>query len=93
MYGAPFDVPPPLVTVFQSHFPLDGKTFPCGMCWTVGKGISRDFKSGPGKGAGEGLGAGRVFYFRPGHETIPTYFDPNVRQVLKNAVLWCGKRT
>jgi trehalose utilization protein len=33
-------------------------------------------------------GAGNVFYFRPGHETYPSYYDPNVRQVLRNAVKW-----
>ena len=33
-------------------------------------------------------GAGNVFYFRPGHETYPTYHDPNVQTVLKNAVRW-----
>ena len=33
-------------------------------------------------------GAGRVFYFQPGHETYPTYHDPNIRQVLRNAVHW-----
>jgi trehalose utilization protein len=33
-------------------------------------------------------GAGRIFYFRPGHETYPTYHDPTVRQVLRNAVRW-----
>ena len=33
-------------------------------------------------------GAGNVFYFRPGHETYPTYFDANVKLVLKNAVHW-----
>jgi trehalose utilization protein len=33
-------------------------------------------------------GAGKVFYFRPGHETYPTYHDPNVRLVLANAVRW-----
>lgn len=33
-------------------------------------------------------GAGRVFYFQPGHETYPTYHDRTVRQVLRNAVLW-----
>jgi trehalose utilization protein len=33
-------------------------------------------------------GAGKVFYFRPGHETYPTYHDPNVQRVLHNAVLW-----
>lgn len=33
-------------------------------------------------------GAGKVFYFRPGHETYPTYRDANVRRVLANAVRW-----
>lgn len=33
-------------------------------------------------------GAGKVFYFRPGHETYPTYHDDNVKRVLKNAVHW-----
>ena len=33
-------------------------------------------------------GNGRIFYFRPGHETYPTYFDPNVRRVIANAVRW-----
>jgi len=33
-------------------------------------------------------GAGNVFYFRPGHETYPTYHDENVKTVLLNAVKW-----
>ncbi|WP_404402591.1 ThuA domain-containing protein [Pelagibacterium halotolerans] len=33
-------------------------------------------------------GAGNIFYFRPGHETYPTYFDKTVGQVLRNAVNW-----
>jgi trehalose utilization protein len=33
-------------------------------------------------------GAGSVFYFRPGHETYPTYHDNNIRTVLRNAVHW-----
>lgn len=33
-------------------------------------------------------GAGNVFYFRPGHETYPTYHDKNVQLVLSNAVRW-----
>jgi trehalose utilization protein len=35
-------------------------------------------------------GAGRVFYFRPGHETYPTYHDANVQRVLANAVRWAA---
>jgi trehalose utilization protein len=33
-------------------------------------------------------GAGNIFYFRPGHETYPTYHNPVVGQVLRNAVNW-----
>ncbi|MBE34394.1 MAG: trehalose utilization protein ThuA [Opitutaceae bacterium] len=33
-------------------------------------------------------GNGKIFYFRPGHETYPTYFDKNVRRVIANAVDW-----
>lgn len=33
-------------------------------------------------------GNGRIFYFRPGHEIYPTYFDPNVRRVIANAIEW-----
>ena len=33
-------------------------------------------------------GHGRIFYFRPGHETYPTYHDQNVQRVIHNAVHW-----
>ncbi len=33
-------------------------------------------------------GAGNVFYFRPGHETYPTYHDANVQRVIANGVRW-----
>ena len=35
-------------------------------------------------------GAGKIFYFRPGHETYPTYHHPTVQQVLRNAVKWAA---
>lgn len=37
-------------------------------------------------------GHGRVFYFRPGHETYPIYYDANVRKVLANAARWAAQR-
>lgn len=33
-------------------------------------------------------GSGKVFYFRPGHETLPTYYQAEVQQVIYNAVMW-----
>lgn len=33
-------------------------------------------------------GAGNVFYFRPGHETYPTYHNADVQRVLLNAAKW-----
>jgi trehalose utilization protein len=35
-------------------------------------------------------GRGRIFYFRPGHETYPIYHDQNVQRVLANAVRWAA---
>jgi trehalose utilization protein len=35
-------------------------------------------------------GYGRIFYFRPGHETFPTYHDPIVQRVIANAVRWAA---
>ncbi|MQM40292.1 hypothetical protein KBTX_04339 [wastewater metagenome] len=38
-------------------------------------------------------GKGKIFYFRPGHETYPTYFDPGIQRVLINAVQWARSAT
>jgi len=35
-------------------------------------------------------GKGKVFYFRPGHETFPIYYDENILRVLANAVRWAA---
>ncbi len=35
-------------------------------------------------------GNGKIFYFRPGHESYPIYFNPVVRRVLRNAVRWAA---
>ena len=33
-------------------------------------------------------GNGRIFYFRPGHETYPTYHNAQVQRVIANGVRW-----
>lgn len=35
-------------------------------------------------------GSGKVFYFRPGHETYPTYYNQQIQQVIINAVKWAA---
>jgi trehalose utilization protein len=35
-------------------------------------------------------GAGKIFYFRPGHETYPTYHDKNVLRVIENSIRWAA---
>jgi trehalose utilization protein len=35
-------------------------------------------------------GRGRIVYFRPGHETHPTYHDANVLRVIANAARWAA---
>ena len=35
-------------------------------------------------------GQGKVFYFRPGHETYPIYHQPEILQVIVNAVRWAA---
>ncbi len=38
------------------------------------------------------VGNGRVFYFRPGHETYPVFKQPEPLRVIENAVRWLGAR-
>ncbi len=35
-------------------------------------------------------GLGKVFYFRPGHETLPIYYNEHVLQVIYNGVKWAA---
>lgn len=36
------------------------------------------------------IGEGKVFYFRPGHETYPVFKQPEIIQVIANACRWLG---
>ena len=37
-------------------------------------------------------GHGRIFYFRPGHETYPIYHNEQIQKVITNAVRWAKPR-
>ncbi|MEC0231829.1 MULTISPECIES: ThuA domain-containing protein [Paenibacillus] len=38
-------------------------------------------------------GNGKIFYFRPGHETYRTYYNEQIRRVISNAVHWAAPTT
>lgn len=38
------------------------------------------------------VGKGRVFYFQPGHESYPIYFQPEIRQIFINGVQWLAPK-
>ena len=35
-------------------------------------------------------GKGRIFYFRPGHETYPIFYNEQIQRVIANGVKWCA---
>ena len=38
------------------------------------------------------VGKGRVFYFQPGHEGYPIYFQDDIRQIFRNGVQWAASK-
>jgi trehalose utilization protein len=38
-------------------------------------------------------GRGRIFYFSPGHEEYPVYYQPEIRHIIANAVRWAYQET
>ena len=38
-------------------------------------------------------GYGKAFYFQPGHETYPIYYNENIQKIIKNAVRWAAPHT
>jgi trehalose utilization protein len=35
-------------------------------------------------------GYGRIFYFQPGHEEYPIYYDETIRLILRNSADWAA---
>lgn len=35
-------------------------------------------------------GYGKIFYFSPGHESFPIYYQPEILQIIRNAVRWAA---
>jgi trehalose utilization protein len=75
-YGDPFEVPTPDTVIFDGIYTLP------------------DGKTG--EHAQQGMvwqvGKGRVFYFQPGHEGYPIYFQDDIRQIFRNGVQWVASK-
>ena len=69
--------------MYGEHFDIPPPETLVFVSWFAGGEVFRS-------GACYARGAGKVFYFRPGHETYPTYFNPEVRRVIANAVRWAA---
>ena len=38
-------------------------------------------------------GYGKIYYFQPGHETYPIYYNKNIKKIIKNAIVWAKPHT
>jgi len=71
----------PAEEVYCEHFDIPAPDDLVFVTWAPGGEIFRS-------GCCWHRGLGRVFYFQPGHETYPIYYDPNIQRVITNAVRW-----
>lgn len=80
--GEHFDIPEE--EMYGEHFDIPAPDTLVFVSWFQGGEVFRS-------GACYQRGRGKVFYFRPGHETYPTYYQPEVQRVITNAVRWAAQ--
>ena len=71
----------PNVEMYGEHFDIPDPDELILISWFEGGEVFRS-------GAVWHRGRGRVFYFRPGHETYPIFYNEQVLKVLENGVRW-----
>ena len=79
--GVPESFVLPHSEMYGEPFDLPGDGQVITMSWYEGGNVFRS-------GMAFQRGAGRIFYFSPGHETYPIYHDSNVLTILGNAIRW-----
>ncbi|MDT3994141.1 ThuA domain-containing protein [Mammaliicoccus fleurettii] len=73
--------------MYGEHFDIPAPDETVFISWFEGGEVFRS-------GATFKRGNGKIFYFRPGHESYPTYYNKEIQQVIKNAVEWaCNRNT
>ncbi|QXE01006.1 ThuA domain-containing protein [Terribacillus sp. DMT04] len=73
----------PQEEMYGEHFDIPEPDHTLFISWFEGGEVFRS-------GCTYNRGKGKIFYFRPGHETYPTYYDKNVQTVICNAVEWAA---
>ena len=79
--GVPESFVIPHSEMYGEPFDLPGDGQSITMSWYEGGNVFRS-------GMAFQRGAGKIFYFSPGHETYPIYHDRNVLTILGNAIRW-----
>ncbi|GHO43661.1 ThuA domain-containing protein [Ktedonospora formicarum] len=69
--------------MYGEHFDIPAPETLVFISWFTGGEVFRS-------GACYTRGRGKIFYFRPGHETLPTYHHSDVQRVIVNAVNWAA---
>lgn len=73
----------PAEEMYGEHFDIPQPETLVFVSWFTGGEIFRS-------GCCYSRGAGKIFYFRPGHETYPTYHNPDVLRVIANGTRWAA---
>ena len=73
----------PAVEMYGEHFDIPAPDTLVFISWFKGGEVFRS-------GCCYHRGRGKIFYFRPGHETHPIYYQAEVQQVIANAARWAA---
>lgn len=79
--GLPEYIELPHVEMYGEHFDIPQPDQLVFISWFQGGEVFRS-------GCCWSRGKGKIFYFRPGHETFPIYYNEHVQKVIYNGVRW-----
>ena len=83
--GLPTDFVVPNTEMYGEHFDIPTPDDLVFISWYKGGEVFRS-------GVCYNRGRGKVFYFSPGHETFPIFYQPEIQKVITNAVKWAAPR-
>ena len=81
--GVPETFVVPHTEMYGERFDIPGDAKIIFMSWYEGGEVFRS-------GVTLERGYGKIFYFSPGHESFPIYYQPEVKKILGNAIRWAA---